>query len=49
MSNKGGAFTPDGEWLFLARYSVLERFHVLCVFGDGFEGGSTEAWTVTVP
>ena len=30
MSNKGGAFTPDGEWLFLARYSVLERFHVDC-------------------
>jgi len=30
MSNKGGAFTLDAEWLFLARYSVLERFHVDC-------------------
>ena len=49
MSNKGGAFSRDGKWLFLSRYSVLERFHVLCVFGDGFEGGGTEAWTVTVP
>jgi hypothetical protein len=33
MSNKGGAFTPDGEWLFLARYSVLERISLgQCAF-----------------
>ncbi len=31
MANQGGAFTADGEWLFLARSSVLERFHVECV------------------
>ena len=31
LSNKGGAFTPGGDYLFLTRYSVMEKFAVDCV------------------
>ncbi len=54
--NRDAAFTSDGRWLFLARFSVLQRFRVTqdcmqytVIFADGFESADPSAWSVAVP
>ncbi len=52
---RDAVFTDDGGWMFLARFSVLERFAVsgscivppeppAAIFSNGFESGDTSAW-----
>ncbi len=38
-----------GEWMYLARFSVLEKIHVCndLIFADGFETGDTSKWGET--
>jgi hypothetical protein len=47
-------FTPDGQWLLLSRFSVVERFRAdpSCpglVFSDGFECGTSFPWSLEYP
>jgi hypothetical protein len=54
--NRDPVFSTDGQWLFMARFSVLQRFKVLdcgigepVIFWDGFETGDTSRWSAAVP
>lgn len=54
---RDAVFTDDGQWMFLARFSVLQRFAVSdgclvpseAIFSDGVESGSTAEWSEVRP
>ncbi len=55
IMNRDAVTTADGHWLFVARYSVLQRFEITrdCLlpelFADTFESGDTSAWSAELP